>query len=134
LSKNKKDFYITIILIIKEIRGIFISRSVDSRFYGRTDYINELDSLLARLTRDDVNNAIKKYWQTNNMFVTIVTDTSEAEPLAESLRKNLPSPMSYSNIVKAGLPEEVFKTDEIVAEYPLNVKNVKIVNSANTFK
>ena len=107
---------------------------MDSRFYGRTDYINELDALLAGLTRDDVNNAIKKYWQINNMFVTIVTDTSEAEPLAESLLKNLPSPMSYSNIVKAGLPEEVLKTDEIVAEYPLNVKSVKIVKSADTFK
>jgi zinc protease len=107
---------------------------MDSRFYGRTDYINELDALLAGLTREDVNNAIKKYWQINNMFVTIVTDTSEAEPLAESLLKNLPSPMSYSNIVKAGLPEEVLKTDEIVAEYPLNVKSVKIVKSADTFK
>jgi zinc protease len=92
------------------------------------------DALLDRLTRDDVNNAIKKYWQTDNMFVTIVTDTSEAEPLAGSLRQNLPSPMSYSNIVKAGLPEEVLKTDQIVAEYPLNVENVKIVNSADTFK
>ena len=68
------------------------------------------------------------------MFVTIVTDTSEAEPLAESLRKNLPSPMSYSNIVKAGLPEEVLKTDEIVVKYPLNLKNVKIVKSADIFK
>jgi hypothetical protein len=40
-----------------------------------------------------VNNAIKKYGQTKNMHVVIVTDKNEAEPLAECLRKNLPSPI-----------------------------------------
>lgn len=107
---------------------------MDSKFYGRKDYIIELDQLLANVTRDDVNNAIKKYWQTDNMFVTIVTDASEAEPLAKSLMENLPSPMSYSNVVKAGLSEDILKTDNIVAEFPLNVTEVKIVKSADTFQ
>jgi len=107
---------------------------MDSRFYGRKNYIKELDALLGKLTLQDVNNAIKKYWQTDNMFVTIVTDVSEAEPLAESLRNNTPSPMSYSNLVKAGLSEDILQKDDIVANYKLNVKNVKIVDSADTFK
>jgi zinc protease len=107
---------------------------MDSRFYGRKNYIQELDALLAKLTLQDVNNAIRKYWQTNNMYVTIVTDVSEAEPLAESLRNNTPSPMSYANVVKEGLSEEILQTDKIVANYKLNVKNVKIVDSADTFQ
>jgi zinc protease len=107
---------------------------MDSRFYGRKDYIKELGALLAKLTLQDVNNAIKKYWQTNNMYITIVSDVSEAEPLAEGLRNNTPSPMSYSNLVKAGLPEDILQKDDIVANYKLNVKNVKIVNSADTFQ
>jgi len=107
---------------------------MDSKFYGREDYIEELDQFLAKLTLEDVNQAIKKYWQTSNMFVTIVTDVSEAEPLAKSLRENLPSPMSYSNIVRAGLSEYILKDDEIVAKFPLNVKEVTIVKSADTFQ
>jgi zinc protease len=107
---------------------------MDSKFYGRENYIDELDQLLAKLTLEDVNKAIKKYWQTDNMFVTIVTDASEAEPLAKSLKENLPSPMSYSNIVKAGLSDNIVKDDEVVAKWPLNIKNVKIINSADTFK
>ncbi len=59
---------------------------MDSKFYGRENYIEELDKLLADLTLDDVNSAVKKYLQTKNMFITIVTDKSEAEPLAESIR------------------------------------------------
>jgi len=68
------------------------------------------------------------------MKFTIVTDVSEAEPLAKSLKENLPSPMSYSNLVKAGLPEEVLKEDEATEDFKLNVKEVTIINSADTFK
>ncbi len=107
---------------------------MDSKFYGRNDYIKEMDALLAKLTVADVNRAIKKYWQVNNMYVTIVTDGSEAKPLADALLNNLPSPMSYSNLVKAGLPKEVLAEDEQIAKYQLNVKNVTIVENKDTFK
>jgi len=106
---------------------------MDSRFYGRTDYLTELDALLEKTTLEQVNQAIRKHWQTDNMFVTIVTDDSEAKALADSLINNTPSPMSYSNLVKSGLSAEVLAEDEVVANYQLNVKKVSIVNSADTF-
>jgi len=107
---------------------------MDSRFYGRRNYLKEMDRLLRKLKLKDVNAALRKHWQTDNMFVTIVTDVSEAEPLAKSLRENLPSPMSYSNLVKSGLPKEVLEEDKEVSRYKLNVKAVRIVPSADTFK
>ena len=93
-----------------------------------------MDGLLAKLTREDVNNAVKKYLQVSNMDVAIVTDTSEAKPLAEALRNNEYSPMSYSNFVKENLPKEVLTEDEEVANYKLNINSVKIVPSEDTFK
>ncbi len=107
---------------------------MDSKFYGRNDYIKEMDALIAKLTVDDVNRAIKKYWQVNNMYVTIITDDSEAAPLAAALQANTPSPMSYSNLVKEGLNKEIVDEDAEVANYKLNVKGVKIVDSKDTFK
>ncbi|WP_242927024.1 M16 family metallopeptidase [Pontibacter vulgaris] len=107
---------------------------MDSRFYGRQNYIQEMDRLLAKLTVDDVNKAVKKYWQVDNMFVTVVTDDSEAEPLKQALLNNTPSPMSYSNLVKEGLPKEVLAEDAEIANYKLNVKDVKIVDSKDTFR
>ncbi len=107
---------------------------MDSRFYGRKDYLKEMDKLLSNLTLEDVNNALRKHWQTENMFVTIVTAASEAEPLAKSLLENQSSPMSYSKLVKSGLPKEVLDEDDEVANYKLNVKSVKIIPSADTFK
>jgi zinc protease len=107
---------------------------LDSKFYGRQNYIQEMDALLAKLTLEDVNRAIKFYWQVNNMYVTIVTDDSEATALAQALKENTPSPMSYSNLVKEGLPKSVLEEDEQVSKYKLNVKNVRIVDSKDTFK
>jgi zinc protease len=107
---------------------------MDSQFYGRQNYIQEMDQLLANLTVEDVNKAVKQYWQVDNMYVTIVTDDSEAEPLRQALLSNTPSPMSYSNLVKEGLPQQVLAEDDQVANYKLNVKDVKIVNSKDTFQ
>lgn len=106
---------------------------LDARFYGRKDYLKEMDALLAKLTVDDVNRAIKKYLQKDNMFVSIITHTSEAEPLKESLLKNTTSPVAYSNELKAVLTDEIFADDEKAAAYPLNVTSVKIIPSEETF-
>jgi zinc protease len=107
---------------------------MDSKFYGREDYIKEMDKLLSEVTREDVNNAVKKYLQVDNIYITIVTDNSEAEPLANALRNNDPSPMSYSNLVKENLPKEILDEDEKVANYKLNIKSVRIINSEEMFK
>jgi zinc protease len=81
-----------------------------------------------------VNSAIKKYWQTKNMDIVIITDKSEAEPLAKSLRENAPSPMAYSNNLKSALSNDILEEDKTVEKYPMPVKSVKIVSSDDTFR
>lgn len=143
LLKNgmtKEDFEATRTFLRSYIKlyaqspGAQLGWLMDSKFYGRKNYLKELDGLLAKVTLDEVNKALRTSWQTENMYVTIVTDASEAEPLAKSLKENSDSPMSYSNLVKSGLPKEVLDEDEAVAKYKLNVKSVKIVKSADTFQ
>lgn len=107
---------------------------MDARFYGRKDWIKELDALLSKLTVQDVNAAVRKYWQTKNMDIVIITDKTEAEPLAKSLKENLSSPMSYSDGLKSSLPDEILNEDKMVEKYPMPVKSVSIINSDNTFR
>jgi len=107
---------------------------MDSKMYGRENYVEDLAELLSKLTLEDVNSAIKKYMQIENVKINIITDVSEAEPLAESLRNNSPSPMSYSNLVKAGLSEDILTEDAATENFTLNVKNVSIIDSKDTFK
>jgi zinc protease len=132
--ETTRDFLISYTKLYAQSPSSRLGYLMDSKFYHREDYISELNKLLKKLTLEDVNNAIKKHWQTKNMFVTIITDKSEAGPLAASIKENKTSPMSYSNLVKEGLPEEVIKGDEAAANFKLNVKKVDIINSADTFK
>ncbi len=137
---SKEDFEATREFLISYIKLYIQSPSnrlgylMDSEFYGRKDYIAELDELLKKLSVDDVNKAIRKYWQTDNMYMTIVTDKTEAEELLKSLLENRPSPMSYSNLVKSGLPAQVLNEDEEISEFRLNIKTVNIIKNEDTFK
>jgi zinc protease len=108
---------------------------LDSKFYGRKNYITEVDALLAKLTLEQVNNAMKKFWAPgmNNFYISIVTDKSEAEPLAKSLKENKPSPMSYSNSLKASLAPKILEEDKMIQNYKLKISDVLIVDSKDTF-
>lgn len=107
---------------------------MDSKFYGRKNWLLEADALLAKVTYADMMAAVKKYWSTKNMRIAIVTDATEAAPLKESLEKNADSPMSYSNALKAVLTPEILEEDKQVQNYPLKVSSVKIVDAADMFK
>ncbi|HNQ13048.1 MAG TPA: pitrilysin family protein [Bacteroidia bacterium] len=107
---------------------------MDSKFYGRADYLSELDANLSKVTLTDVNQAIRKYFQTSNMEVVIVTDESEAEPLKKSLENNTVSPMSYNNSLKSVLTNEILEEDKQVENYKLNISKVSIINSDSMFK
>lgn len=138
MSKNDfdatKEFLRSYIKLYVQSPANRLGYLMDSKYYGRKDFIEETDNLLSKLTLEDVNKAVRKYWQIDNMKITIVTDKSEAEELAKSLKENTYSPMSYSNLVKAGLPKEILAEDEEVANFKLNVKNVTIINTEETFK
>lgn len=106
---------------------------VDSRFYGQKDYITEMDKALEKVTLQEVNEAARKYLQIDNMYVTMIVDEEEAEPLKQSLLSSTPSPMNYSQAVKESLTEDIFKEDKEVESFKLNVKQVSILKPSETF-
>ncbi len=107
---------------------------LDSKFYGHEDWLKECDALLEKCTIEDVNAAMKRYWQTGNMFVTIVTDRSEAVPLARSLREGTPSPMNYSNVLKGVLSKDILDEDKQVEAFPCKATRVDIIESNDMFR
>lgn len=136
---NKEDFELTkeflrsYIKLYAQSPGKQLGYLLDSKFYGRKNYLAEMDKLLEKTTLSDVNSAIRKYWQTNNMDIVIVTDTSEADALAKSLQTGNVSPMAYSNSLKASLEASILEEDKVVENYNFPVKSVKIVGSDKVF-
>jgi zinc protease len=78
---------------------------------------------LKELTLADVNAAIKKYWQYENIQIVIVTN--DAQALKEALVTNAPSPYTYPT----PKPETVLEEDKQISTFKLDIKpeNVSIV-------
>jgi len=96
---------------------------IDSKFYGVNDdgnYINYFRKKLSSLKLEDVNRAIKKYIQYENIKFAIVT--KNAEEFNEELINNLPSPITYVTQVD----ESVLKEDLEIQNYQLNIDRDKI--------
>ena len=107
---------------------------MDSRWYGRDDYITEIGRELEALTLDDVNAAIRKYLQAENMYIAVITDDSEADKLTKALAENGSAPIVYKPQVRAGLPAEILEEDKEIDGYALNVTSKKQVANTDLFQ
>ena len=101
---------------------------LDSDFYGTDDFVSALQSDLANLTVDDVNEAIHRHLQADNMEIVLVS--KNAEQLRKDLLKEAPSPMKYNS----PKPESVLKEDRVIQNYPLKLDEVKIVPVKDVFR
>ncbi len=88
---------------------------MDSEWYGTKYFIDKIEEELMKLTVEDVNRAIRKHLQAENIKVAAVT--ANAREFKEALLNNKPSPISYAGNVD----DSVIAKDEIVKNYKLNI-------------
>ena len=106
--------------------------AVDDEFYGLADdgHLQRFRRMMDELTLDEVNAAIKKHLQHENLKIAIVT--GDAASLAEALVSDAPSPLRYDTPKPAAILEE----DQEIAVFPLNITAdaVTILPIASTFE
>jgi zinc protease len=100
---------------------------MDSRYYGYQDFLEEVQRRLPKIKHEDVNRAIKKYLNFNNIYIAIITE--DAEALKEAMVSNTPSPITYAN---PNMPQEILEEDLVIQSYPLDVKPEKVKIAPNT--
>jgi zinc protease len=104
--------------------------ALDDSFYGiRGSHLEIFRRTMGTVTREQVNAAVKKYLQADNMQIVLVT--RDAQSLRRALVEDLPSPIQYPT----PKPETVLREDEEISRFPLKVKaeDVKIVPVAELF-
>lgn len=105
--------------------------AVDSRFYGITgDYIELFRRKIAALTREQVNDAIRRHLRADRVKFGVVT--SGAEAFKAALVADAPSPVTYDT----PKPPEVLEQDKDISVYPLSFseKNIRIVAVDDMFR
>ena len=108
-----------------------IGWQIDSHYYGYQDFLAEVQKRLPKLTGEDVNRAIKKYLNFNNLYIAVITQ--DAEGLKNALVANAPSPISYAN---PNMPKRILEEDLVIQSFPLDVKpeNVRLAQASNFFQ
>ena len=89
--------------------------AIDSSIYGIARYDEYVRSSIAKLTRDDVTNAIRKHLRTNRLRIVIVGP--ECQSLRDKLIGEAPSPMTYN----APKSKELLEEDQVVASWRIGV-------------
>jgi zinc protease len=111
--------------------GEILGWKMDSRYYGYKDFLAEVQKRLSKITHEDVNRAIKKYLNFENIYIALITQ--DAESFKNALVNNTPSPISYAN---PNMPKEILEEDKIYQVFPLDVKpeNVRIAQATSFFQ
>jgi zinc protease len=94
---------------------------MDSRYYGYDDFLAEAQKKLAAVTREEVNAAIRRHLNFENIYVAVITQDGEA--FKEGLVANTPSPISYAN---PNMPIRVLDEDLVIQGFPLNARAEKV--------
>jgi len=104
--------------------------ALDSEYYGIPNFNDYVRGALAKLTLEDVNRAIKKYLQADNVKIIVVTKGAEA--FKQAAMSGKPSPISYTQPP----PKEILDEDKIIETYKMNfnTKRVEVVSVDRVFQ
>ena len=116
-----RDFLTKYNNILTQTQDAQLGYALDSSYYHIPDYVTYMREQLAKLTLEDVNNAIRKHLKSDAMRVVIVT--KDAEGLREAIINNRPSPITYNS----AKPKEITDEDKLIEAYKINVKPEDVV-------
>lgn len=98
--------------------------------YEVKNFIENIDEKLRTLTVDDVNEAIKRYLQFENLKVGMTCEN--AEQVKEALLTNAVTPITYQD--PGSTSPEILEADKIYERYPLNVTRVDVIQATVIFE
>jgi zinc protease len=129
--ERTRGFLVKYANVLTRTKSAELGYAIDSLFYGIPNYNQYLKTGLAKLTRDDVNRAIRRYLDRPNGRV-IVAVSNHGDDLKRQLASPDPSPMKYNSPKPAAIMEE----DKTVEKWPLGVpgENIQVVPLERVFQ
>jgi len=107
--------------ILTQTQDAQLGYALDSRYYNIPDYVTYMREQLAKLTLEDVNNAIRKHLKSDGMRIVIIT--KDAEGLRDAILSNKPSPITYNS----AKPKELMDEDKVIEAFKVSVKPEDVV-------
>jgi zinc protease len=133
---SQEDFEATRRFLTKNVNALTktqdaqLGYALDSKYYGIPTFTDYVRNQLAKLKLEDVNNAIKKHLQADNVSIAVVT--KDAEAFKQAAVEGKPSAISYTSMP----PKEILDEDKIIESYKLNfnTKKIEVIPVAQVFQ
>ncbi|HUI76892.1 MAG TPA: pitrilysin family protein [Bryobacteraceae bacterium] len=113
--EHTRDFLSKYVNILTSTKTAELGYAIDSLYYGIPNYNQYLKMHLEKLTRDDVNRAIKRYLRPDRLVIVAVS--KNGEDLKKQLASDAVSPMTYNS----PKPAEITEEDKVVEKFPLHL-------------
>jgi zinc protease len=113
--EHTREFLAKYVNILTSTKTAELGYAIDSLYYGIPNYNQFLKTRLAKLTRDDVNSAIKRYLRPDRLVIVAVA--KNGEDLKKLLTSDAPSPMAYNS----PKPAEILGEDKVVERFGLHL-------------
>lgn len=111
-----REFVSKYVNVLTKTKRAELGYAIDSMVYGTPPYTDYIKSSLAKLTRDDVNRAIKRHLRTERLQIVAVS--KDAAGLKDKLASGAPSPMTYNS----PKPQPLLDEDKVVDRWNLGLR------------
>ncbi len=125
-----KEFLSKFVNVLTKTKRAELAYAIDSLYYGIPNYNSYIKDALAKLTRDQVNAAIRKHIRSDRMVMVAVTD--HAADLKRQIVGTGPSTIEYNS----PKPAAILAEDKIVGAYDIGLRpeDVEIVPVEKIFQ
>ena len=128
--ERTKNYLEKNVLIMTKTQDQMLGYALDSEWYNTGDFITESQKQLKILTRESVNQSIKKHLSGKNLAATIITDN--AQQFKGILTENKPATLSYESTK----PDILIKDDFTIGalDIEVNLEEIRITPIETIFK
>jgi len=114
--QTTRDYLMKNVYLLTATQDDQLGYALDQKWYGLPDYVTDMRAKLSKLTRADVNAAIRKHLQAKDLSVVIVT--KDAEGLKAALVADAFSPIKYDG----EKPKVLLDEDKVIGALKLGIK------------
>ncbi len=124
-----RDYLMKNVYVMTARQAQQLGYALDSEWYGIGDFATTMRERLARLTREQVNAAIRRHLSATNVSVVIIT--RDATGLRDALVADAPSPVTYDG----EKPQALLDEDRVIGAMKLHIAagKVRITPVADVF-
>ncbi|MGE5277327.1 MAG: M16 family metallopeptidase [Acidobacteriota bacterium] len=118
--ERTRDYLMKNVYVMTATQNQQLGYALDSKWYGIGEFTSTMRERLGKLTRDDVNRAIRKHLSAGDLSIVIVT--KDAGGLKEKLVTDAFSPIRYDG----EKPKELLEEDKVIGARKLGIAAEKV--------